>query len=71
MSFIKVTDKLTNTLVDINSAHIVGFAALPESEGKGSAVSMHNGDVYKVTDTCRSLRSFIKKAQGKFEGNDE
>lgn len=64
MPFIRVTDVVQKQVVDLNVAHIVGFTPATGREQTGSLVTLANGDVYHVEDTPRSLRGYIKKAEG-------
>lgn len=63
MPFIRVTDVQQNQVVDLNIAHIVAFTPANRNQ-QGSFVTLNNGDVYHVEDTPRSLRGYIKKAEG-------
>lgn len=60
MSFIRVTDAATGIKIDINSVHVMSFTA----HGEGSKIVLLNNEVYAVSDTPRSIRGYIKKAQG-------
>ena len=60
MSYIRVTDYETKLKVDLNSNHVVAFAA--HAEG-GTLISLVNGVTYRVSDTPRSVRGFVFKAQ--------
>jgi hypothetical protein len=68
MTYIRVVDNDTNLKVDLNTAHIVGFAPATDSDGavtSGTHISLSNGGVYHVSDTPRSVRGFINKATGR------
>lgn len=61
MSFIRVTLKHNGVKVNLNSANISSFSDASDS---GSVITMTNDDDFEVTDSARSLRGYIKKAQG-------
>ena len=61
MSFIRVTDLESGVKIDINSDHILSFTP---SDTAGSIIRLLDGNLYSVKDTPRSIRGFIKKAQG-------
>lgn len=60
MTFIRVTDAASKTKFDVNSVHITSHTPF----GEGSKIRLADGEVYSVLDTPRSIRSYIKKAQG-------
>lgn len=63
MSFIRVTKRDTGkTKTDLNVNHIIGYT--PGEGDVGSDVLLSNGDGLMVNESPRSLRSFIRKAQG-------
>ncbi len=62
MSFIKVTDKESGERIDLNSDHILAFRGL--GEGKGCQIALLGGTSHIVNDSPRSIRGYIKKAQG-------
>lgn len=62
MSFIRVTLKADGSKVELNINHVTHFSVA--STGEGSSIVLANGDVLQVTDTVRSLRGYVKKAQG-------
>ena len=63
MPFIRVTDVKQKQVVDLNIAHIVGFTPA-HRDLSGSFITLINGEIYHVEDTPRSLRGYIKKAEG-------
>lgn len=62
MSFIRVTDNESGEKIDLNSNHIVAFRGM--GDGQGSEISLIGGNFHSVKDSPRSLRGYIKKAQG-------
>lgn len=64
MPFIRVTDVRDKQVVDLNINHIVAFTPAIGRDLQGSLITLNNGDVYHVEDTPRSLRGYIKKAEG-------
>ncbi len=62
MSFIRVTDAKSGERIDLNSDHIQAFRGL--GDGQGSQIALADGTNYNVKDSARSLRGYIKKAQG-------
>ena len=62
MSFIRVTTKKNAVKLDLNLNHIVHFET--HQTGEGSYITMIDGTDYEVTNSSRSLRGYIKKAQG-------
>lgn len=61
MTYIRVVDHETKLKVDLNTAHIVAFAPADDS---GTLISLVNGVSYHVSDTPRSVRGYVRKAQG-------
>lgn len=61
MTYIRVVDHETKLKVDLNTSHIVAFVA---AEDSGTLISLVNGVSYHVSDTPRSVRGFVRKAQG-------
>lgn len=68
MGFIRVTDKDTQEKIDLNVEHITAFRGL--GANAGSQVVIINGDNFTVSDSPRSLRGYIKKAQGSLPDAD-
>lgn len=65
MSFIRVTLRGSKDKVDVNSAYIVSYkAGFADGVENGAQITMLNDDLLLVNESPRSLRSFIKKAQG-------
>lgn len=64
MPFIRVTDAQQKQVVDVNIAHIVAFTPAAGRDPQGSFITLNNGVIYHVEDTPRSLRGYIKKAEG-------
>jgi hypothetical protein len=62
MSFIRVTLKADGSKVELNINHVTHFSGA--SSGEGSTIILANRDYLEVTDTIRSLRGYVKKAQG-------
>lgn len=62
MTYIRVVDHETKLNVDLNTDHIVAFAPADDS---GTLISLVNGVTYRVDDTPRSVRGFVRKAQGR------
>ena len=61
MTYIRVVDHETKLKVDLNTDHIVAFAPADDS---GTLISLVNGVSYHVSDTPRSVRGYVRKAQG-------
>lgn len=68
MSFIRLTDKESGEKIDVNSNHIVAFRGV--GDGEGTEVVTTVGGTHSVTDSPRSIRGYIKKAQGSLPGPD-
>ena len=62
MSFIRVTLKSNGSKVELNINQVTQFTAA--TTGEGSSITLANSEVLHVTDTVRSLRGYVKKAQG-------
>lgn len=60
MSFIRITDLATGKKIDLNSNNIMAFS----EADVGTKVIMSSGPMYIVSDSARSLRGYIKKANG-------
>jgi hypothetical protein len=63
MSFIRVTQRNgSRTKTDLNVNHVVWYT--PGARSEGSDILLSNDEILPVNESPRSLRSFIKKAQG-------
>jgi hypothetical protein len=63
MSFIRVTQRDgSKTKTDLNVNHVVWYT--PAIRQEGSDILLSNDEILTVNESPRSLRSFIKKAQG-------
>lgn len=72
MTYIRVVDHETELKVDLNTAHIIAFAAARDVDGNelpGTHISLVNGLTYHVSDTPRQVRGYVRQANGL--GNNE